>query len=112
MAQDRLQFSCERINLGDTVDLVSEKLHTDDRVIGGSRKNLDHISPDAEFISDKIDIIALILQLYKLSHQIVAGFLHTRPQGDHHIAVINRVTQAVDTGNRSDDNDVTALRKR
>ena len=96
--QNRLKLACQRIDLGDAVDLVAEKFDADYRIIGRRRKNLHHISSDPEFVSDKIDIVALILQLDKLFDELVAAFFHSRAQRNYHISVINRVSQAVNTG--------------
>ena len=112
VAQNRFQLARQRVDLGDAVDFVSEELHADDRIIGGRGKNFHHISPDAEFVADKVNVIALILQLYELFDQLVAGLFHARAQRNHHVAVINRVAQTVDTGNRCDDDHIAPLRQR
>ena len=72
VTQYRLKLSGQRINFGDTIDLVSEKLHTNDRVIGCGRKNFHNVSSDSEFVSYKIYVVAFILQLHQLFQQFVA----------------------------------------
>ena len=56
-------------------------------------------------------IIAVILDLDQLFYHIIPVFFHTRPQGNDHVLIINGTSKTIDTGNRSHDHHIPALRK-
>ena len=78
MPEQSLELARERIDLGDTVDLVTEKLNADNGIVRSRGKNLNNISPYPELVADKVDVVSLVLKLYKLFNKIIAGFFHSR----------------------------------
>ena len=111
MVDDTLQLAGQRMDFADTVYLIPKKLHADNSFAGAAGENLHHVSPDPEFVADKIDVVALILQLDQLGEQIVPLFSHTRPQRNHHAAVVDRVAQAVNAGHAGHNDHVSSLRQ-
>ena len=99
----------DHVDLADAVDLVTEELHPYGLVVGIGGENLHRVPPDTEHIALKGDIIALIADLDQLAQQLVKvpGLAWT--EGDHHVGIINRVAQTINTGNRSHHNYVSAF---
>ena len=67
-----LDLPRQHINLGDPVDLVSEKFHTDRRVSAVCRENLHHIPPYPEGAAMKIDIVPGVLVLHQFAQDRVS----------------------------------------
>ena len=112
VAQVGYQLAGEGVDLGHAVYLVAKEFHPDNAVGAGRGEYLYDISAHAELVADKVDIIALILELDQLTDQLVAGLGHPRTQRDHHITVINRVAQRINAGHRRNDDNVAALGQR
>ena len=112
MLHDALEFTGQRMDFADPVDLIAEKLHPDHNIVGVRRINLHHVAAHPEFIPDKIDIVALILQFHQLGQQFIAAFGHPRPQRNHHAAVINRVTKRINAGHARDNDDIPPFGQR
>ena len=109
MLQNALDIPSEWVHLTDPVDFIAEKFDPIGRIIGIRRKNFNHVAAHTEFITNKIDIVALILNFNELMDDVVPLLCHTRAQGDHHAAVINRVAQAIDAGDARHDNHIPPL---
>ena len=54
-------FARQRVNFTDTVDFVTEKFNTYCRIRGVYRIYFDRVSAYSEFITNKVDVISLIL---------------------------------------------------
>ena len=102
-------LSGDHIDFGNTVDLIAEKLNADCCFTSIGWKNLHYIPAHTEFVSDEIDIIALILQFDQFFGQFIALLLHSGTQRDYHVAVIDWVTQRIDAGNTGNDDDIPAF---
>ena len=91
MADHRLDFPSEGIDLADAVNFIPKKFHPDGgvAVIGG--EDFHHIAPDPELVADKVDVIALILDRNQFAHQLVPILFHPRAQGDNHVPVVNGI---------------------
>ena len=111
MAHHIFHFAGHGIDLADAVHLITEKLHPDGSLAGIGREDFHHIPAHTEFITDEIDIVALVLDLHQLADQLVPVFCHALPQRDDHVAVIDGVAQGVDAGDGGNDDDIPALRK-
>ena len=109
MLQLSLDLSCEHVDLGNPVDLISEKFHPHSGIGFIGRNNLHHISAHPEGTSFKIHLVPVILDVDELPDDLVPVLLHTRTQGYHHFLKILRLTQAIDTGHTGDDNHVPPL---
>ena len=103
MLHHALELARKGMDFTDPVDLIAEKFHPDHRIIGISGIYLHYVSPHPEFVADEVDVVAFILQIHQLGQQLVPGFHHARPQGNHHAAVIDGIAQAVNTGYTGDD---------
>src|SRR5699024_6814691 len=99
------------VELGDAVDLVPEKLHLDGQLAHIGQVDVHRVPPDPELVADKIDVVALVLQVHQPAAQLVPGHLHAGPQADDHAAVVDGVAQRVDAGHRRHDDDVPPLRQ-
>ena len=66
VGQKRLDLARHGVNFTDSINLVSEKLHPYSVFVGVCGVNLDRVSPYPEFVSHKINIVALVLQIDKL----------------------------------------------
>ena len=98
MFQFSFDLTGQHINLRNPVDLVPEKFHPDCCIflIGGDY--FQHIPSDTECTTLKIHVISIILDLYQLADHLIPVFDHTRTQGDHHVLIVCRTTQTIDTG--------------
>ena len=67
---------------------------------------------NTESSSLKINLISVILDINQFSHYLIPVLLHARPQGNHHVLVVNRGTHTINTGYTGNDNDIPALRQR
>ena len=112
VVQDGLEFARDIIDLGNAVDFVPEEFDADDRFLGIGGEYFHHIPPHAEGVAGKFDVVAAVLDLGQLFQHIVAAFFHAGAQGQHHVAVVDRVAHAVDAGNRGDDDDIPPFRQR
>ena len=96
MAAQPFHLSCKRVDLRDSFNLISKKLHPYGGLIGAGRKNLHDIPAYPEFITNKVNVVALILNLHQPCEQIVPFHRHLRPQRDNQILVVLRIAQAID----------------
>ena len=99
------------VELGNAVDLVSEKLHPDGKLAHIGQIDIHRVAVHPELIAHKIHVVALVLQGDQLFAQLVPLHLHPGPQADDHAAVIDGVAQGVDAGDGGNDDDIPALRK-
>ena len=99
------------VKLNDAVNFVPEKLHPNGKFIVVGKVNIHRVPFYAEFVADKVHIVALVLQFDQLCAQFVALHLHTGAQADDHTAVVDGVAQRVNTGHTCHNNDVAPFRK-
>ena len=111
MFQCTAALSGQHIDLGDPVDLISEKLHTIRIFIRFCRKNLQHIAMHAKRSAMKIHIISIIMQVNQLVDHLIPIPLHTGPQRQYHILIIHRAAQPIDTGYTGNDDYIPPLRQ-
>ena len=83
----------DRIELGDPVDLVPEKLHLDGQLAHIGQVDVHRIPPDPELVANKIHVVALVLQIHQAAAQIVPVHLHAGAQADDHTPVVDGVAQ-------------------
>ena len=91
MGKGAFDLSGQGVYFAYTVDLVSEKFHSYGvfhRVCG---EDFHNVSPDPEFVSGKVNIVALILYVHKAAKQIVSVHFLTRAERNHHIFIVNRI---------------------
>ena len=88
MGNFALRYLIHWIHIQNTVDLISEKLHTEEVLAGGSWEDIQHIPMYSEGSSGKVHIITDILHIHQgLNHIISVDFL-TRAKRHHHILVV------------------------
>jgi len=92
MFQTALDFPCQHIDLGDPVNLISEKFHPDCRITVVCRKNLYRVTAHTECTTVKIHVISCVLDIDQLMDHLIPVLLHSRAQGDHHVLIIDRAS--------------------
>ena len=60
----------------------------------------------------EVHIISVILDLDQFRHHFIPVFYHARAQGDHHVLIVHRVTQTIDTGYTGNDDHIPPFRQR
>ena len=102
----------DRVELNDAVDLIPKKLHPDGQVAHIGQVDVHRVAVNTELVADKIDVVALILQVHEPLAQHIALHLHAGAQADDHAAVVDGVAQRVDAGHRCHDDNIPPLRQR
>ena len=72
---------------------------------------LDSISPDAEFVTVKADIVTLILNIDKSAAHFISVALLPYSQRYHHTRVINGITQGIYAGYTGNDYNISAFKE-
>ena len=109
MFQTALDFPCQHIDLGDPVNLISEKFHPDCRITVVCRKNLYRVTAHTECTTVKIHVISCVLDIDQCTDDLISVLLHSRTQRNHHSKVVLRAAQTIDTGNRGDHDHIFTL---
>ena len=112
MSQLRLDLARQRVNLCDPVYLIPEELNPVRIAARIRRVYLQHISSHTETSSFKIHLISCILDIDQFVDHFISVFFHSRAQRDHHVLIIDRASQTIDTGNRCHNNHILPLRQR
>ena len=107
-----LRHAGDGVDFGDAVDFVAEKLHADGASCPVGGVNLQRIAPDAEGVSCKVHVVALVADIGQAAHQLAELARLSGAQADDHVFIVNRIAQTVDARNRADYNHVPALSKR
>lgn len=109
MVHDALDLAGKGVDLADPVDLIAKEFHADGGIIGVRRENLHHVAAHAEFVTGKVDIIAVVLDFHQFFEHVVAALLHARAEGDDHIPVVDGIAQGVDARHTRNDDNVPPL---
>ena len=102
----------ERIELGDGFDLVAEQRDAPGGVLVVGGEELDGVAADAEGAADEAGVAALVLQLGEGAEQLALVDRLALAQVEGHGGVVLDRADAVDAGDRGDDDDVVALEQR
>ena len=103
---------CQHIKLQNPVHLVPEQFDAHCPVVVPGRKDLDDITPHPEIATFQHQVIPLILHGDQPPEDgITVGFLPL-VQGQHHLMIAFRGTQAIDAGHAGHDNHITPLKER
>ena len=103
----------ERIELGDGFDLVAEQRDAPGGVLVVGGEELDGVAADAEGAAHEAGVAALVLQLAMSgAEQLALVDLLALAQVEGHGGVVFDRADAVDAGDRGDDDDVVALEQR
>ena len=113
MLEFGLGRSLQCVNRLNPVNLVSEKFHTVCLSLG-TRNRIDFhdITPHAERSAAKIEVASDVLHLNQPKQHLIPVTLHSGTQGKRHVLVINRAAESVNTGYRSNYDDVPPFGKR
>ena len=111
MLQKTFNLPCQNIYLGNPVNLIAKKLHAHCRIGIVCRKNFQNISMHPESTALEIHLITRILHIDQSLDHIVPVNLHTRAQGNHHIHIVIRTTNSINTGYRCDNDNIFSLRQ-
>ena len=103
-------FPRQRVHLLDGLNFVAKEFYADS-FVGACREDIDDIAADTEIASLKSQIVSCVLYVHQFAEDFVALFLHAWSERQHLILVVERRTQAVDTGYGSHDDNVTTLRQ-
>ena len=102
------QLAGQRVELGDPLDDVAEELDPDEDLLR-RRLELEGVAADPEAGTAHRRVVALVLEVDQVAQDRVAAVLATDAQLEHGRAVVDRGAQAVDAGDRGDDDDVAPL---
>ena len=102
----------QRIYLCNTVDLIAEKFNPQNIVTALRRIYLQHIPAHAETAAVKIQIIAVVLDIDQLADHVVPILDHTRAQRYHHVHIVIRTTDTVNTRYGCHNNNIPPFRQR
>ena len=100
------------IEFDDAVDLIAEKLDAHGAVVVAGREDLDDIAAHAELTALERDIVALVADGDELLEDRISIDNLPLVQGEHHLVVALRRAEAVDAGDRGNDDEVAPLEKR
>ena len=102
----------QRIEFGDRFDLVAEHLEAPGTVLVMGREQVDRVAAHAKSAALESIVVALVLLLDEAAEQGGAVELLALVQAEGHRLVVLQRTDAVDAGDRSDDDDVVAFHQR
>ena len=98
MIQLIFNLSCQRVHFRNPVNLITEKLYPDYILSRTGRKYFQYISMNPERASLKVNVISVVLNVDQLPNDFIPVLYHTRPQGNHHVLIVNRAAESVDAG--------------
>jgi hypothetical protein len=101
----------ERIDGRDGLDAAVLELDAEGRV-GIARKDLDDVAADAERAPLEIGLLALVLDRHEPLEEVLAALGRARVEGEAHRIIGLGGADAVDAGDRGDDDDVAPAEER
>ena len=104
-------LSGHRVHLEQSIDLVTEVLDSQDRLLVGGH-DLEGVAPDAESAPGEVDLVALVLDVHEAPHRILEGVLDPLHDAQQLSLVLLRRPEPVDRGHRGHDDDVPAGQER
>ena len=111
MLQLRLHLSGQCLDLHDPVDLIPKKFDPVCLASGIGREDFQHIPPHTEASPLKVHLVSRILDIDQLMDHLIPVFLHSGTQRDHHIFIIDRASQSINTGYGCHDDHIVPLRQ-
>ena len=101
-------FTCQRVDLPDGFNLVSEKFQTQGAFVLIRRNHFQHVAPNPERSPVKIHIIALVLNIHKLGDDRVHADTLADLNRNDQTGIVFRRAKAVDTGHGRDNDNIPA----
>lgn len=99
-------FTCQRVDLPDGFNLVSEKFQTQGAFVLIRRNHFQHVAPNPERSPVKIHIIALVLNIHKLGDDCVHADTLADLNRNDQTGIVFRRAKAVDTGHGRDNDNI------
>jgi hypothetical protein len=107
-----LHLAAQRIDLAHALDLIAPPLDANSGVRLVGRKDLDRVAAHAEGAAVEVDVVALVLHLDEAAEDVVARALGADRDLAGHLPVELARADAVDAGDRGDDDDVAPRQER
>ena len=105
------QLAGERIDSDDALDFVAEELDANrDLFVGGV--DLERVAADAEGAADQGHVVAVVLDVDQVAHDLVAPQTRAAPERDDGVLIFLRRAETVNARNRGDDQRVAAGQQR
>ena len=104
--------ACNRFNFANTINFITKKLNPNRCFTWICWKYIKSITIHSKRTTRKINIISLILVIYKFHNHSIARNLHTRPERNRKFVVFTRLTKTINTRNRSNNNHIFPFKKR
>ena len=104
-----LNFSCKHINFRNSVNFISKKLHTNCPIRTICWKDFHYIAMHTKRTTFKIHLISCILYINQLMHNFISVNFHTLTKRHHHILIIIRTSDSINTRNRCHNNNIVSL---
>jgi hypothetical protein len=95
-------FAGEGIELADALDLVVEEVDPDGKFFV-SGEDGEAIAAEAEAAADEVLVVAFVLHVYELAEDAVAVAGLALLEAEDEVVVLGRLAEAVDAGDRGDD---------
>ena len=112
MQDFRERIAGQHIRLGDLVDLIAEKLDPVGELVLIRRKNLDYIAAHAEGAAVKVEVAPVVLDVDELRNDLIPVLLLSRAETYHHVLIVGRAAEAVNTGDTRDHDHILPLEER
>ena len=112
MIQRIFNFPCENINLCNTVNFITKKLHPHCRICIICRIDFHHIPSHPEGSTVKVSFIPVILNINQFSDNFIPVLLHPRPKRDNHILIVIRTSNPINTGYAGNNDNISPLTQR
>ena len=100
-------FASDDVEAAETVDFVAEKFNAE-AVFVVTRVDFNDVATDAERASVEAKVVARILNVDKVTQNLVAVVNVALLDADHQVEVFARATQTVNAAHGSDDDDIAA----
>jgi hypothetical protein len=104
--------SCQRVELGDRLDLLAEEADPPGHVLIVGREDFQRVALHAEAAARKAQLVALVLQGDELAHDLARVVIVALLQAEGHRRIGLNRADTVKAGDRGDDQHVVAFQKR
>ena len=112
MIQRIFNFPCENINLCNTVNFITKKLHPHCRICIICRIDFHHVPSHPEGSTVKVSFIPVILNINQFSDDFIPVLLHSWPKRDDHILIVIRTSNSINTGYAGNNDNISPLAQR
>src|SRR5262249_59159969 len=99
----------EMIKLGNALDKIAKKLDTQGPLFLVRRENVHHITTHTKGATMKVDVVALVLNVYQAPQDVVPRHFHLVVEQHQHAGVVLGRANAVDTRHAGHDNHIAPL---